>query len=179
MGGYHYFTDTFIVHFIVHCPFSQICTSPSRRRTPHAHGLPSPFHPCKISYSETSCYVAYGRFSFGPGVLTSFPALLYCKTKDSDSWCFHILSLCPSSFQFVFLPLLLPCLHAPQSLFLLLSLLCHFSDLMLTQLSYVSSEQQEWIACWFKKMNWLSENQPNRDSLFPFLSGANWLIGLV
>lgn len=119
---YHHFTDTFIM---VHCPFSQICTSTSCRRTSHAHGLSSPFHPRKISYSETSNYVAYGRCSFGPGVLTSFPALLYCKTKDSQlpgasifcPFAPHPSNLC--SFLF--------CLHV-HMLPSLLSSSCHCSD---------------------------------------------------
>lgn len=38
----------------------------------------------KISYSEISDFAAYGRCFFGPGVLTSFLALFYCKTADSS-----------------------------------------------------------------------------------------------
>lgn len=38
----------------------------------------------KISYSEISNYAAYGRCFFGPGVLTFFLALYYCKTKETS-----------------------------------------------------------------------------------------------
>lgn len=124
-------------------PFSVIVTlcivSLRFAQTPHVEGHPVlwdlPCHfilICKISSPEISNYAAYGR-CFGPGVLTSFSALLYCKTKDSsrpDTSIFHPFAPCLLPIS-LFLPPLLLCLYA----LIFLSFSCHFSDPGLSQVN--------------------------------------------